>query len=609
MTTDRVVSFFAADGMLPAPIHRCAKRRWQHAAWLLSLWLTALSAAYGDGLHGEVIITGIGGKAAVNVRAFLSIEKERNNPSLSKARLQRLHHRARQEIRHALQPFGYYRPHIEAELSWQGATWQAHYRIDPGEPVRIRRLQLDIVGEGSGDNGLRRAMQRFPLRVGDVLLHARYESGKQNLLQEALNRGYIKARFAAHEIRVFPEENVADIRLALDSGIRFRFGKVIFSDTVIDRLLLARYSDIQAGEPYSAARLVQLQNALFSTDYFSRVEITPQVEGTQDHEVPIYVDLKPSKRHRYSAGLGYGTDTGLRGSLGYINRRLNRRGHRLRSTLRLSQLQKSLSASYIVPFRNPRRDKWEFSASLINDHPDEDQEADSYILGASRTIGLGKYWLETLYLNYRRDSFRVGSRRDDSQLLLPGLSLERTRSWQNRRQITRGSRLSLDLRAARRGLLSDISLLQPQLTAKFIVPALLKRGRLILRGEVAATIIEGFVELPPSLRYYAGGDNSVRGYGYQSLSPRNDAGERIGGRQKLVGSIEYDYRFREKWSIAAFLDTGNAFDNWDDFDLEQGAGVGIRWLSPVGPLRIDLAEALSQPGRNFRLHIVFGPEL
>ncbi len=294
---------------------------------------------------------------------------------------------------------------------------------------------------------------------------------------------------------------------------------------------------------------------------------------------------------------------------GYTNRRLNRRGHRLRSTLRFSQLQKSLSASYIVPFRNPRRDKWEFSASLINDQPDEDRNADSYILGASRTIGLGKYWLETLYLNYRRDSFRVGSRRDDSRLLLPGLNLERTRSWQNRRQITRGSRLSLDLRGARRGLLSDVSLLQPQLAAKFIIPALLKRGRLILRAELAATIIQGFVELPPSLRYFAGGDNSVRGYGYQSLSPKNDAGERVGGRQKLAGSIEYDYRFREKWSVAAFLDTGNAFDDWDDFDLEQGAGIGIRWLSPVGPLRIDLAEALSQPGRKFRLHIVFGPEL
>ncbi len=595
--------------MLPPLRHRCANCRWRHAAWLLALWLTALSAAQGDGLRGKVIIDGIGGKLAANVRAFLSIEQERDNPHLSRARLQRLHHKAREEIRRALQPFGYYRPHIEATLNWQGTAWQARYRIDPGEPLRIRRLQLDIVGEGANDPGLQRLVKHFPLQVGDVLLHARYEAGKKHLLQRALNRGYIKARFTTHEIRVFPEENAADIRLVLDSGIRFRFGKVIFSDTVIDPRLLARYSDIRAGEPYSAARLVELQNTLFSTDYFSRVEITPQLEAVVDHQVPIHVDLKPSKRHRYSAGLGYGTDTGLRGSLGYTNRRLNRRGHRLRSTLRFSQLQKSLTASYIVPFRNPRRDKWEFSASLINDQPDEDRKEDSYILGASRTIAHGKYWLESLYLNYRRDSFRVGSKRDDTRLLLPGLNLERVRRRQDAQQIPWGSRLTLNLHGGHRSLLSSVTLLQPQLTAKFIVPALLKKGRLILRGEVAATLIEGFTELPPSLRYYAGGDNSVRGYGYQSLSPRNDAGERIGGRQKLVGSIEYDYRFRPKWSIAAFLDTGNAFDKWDDFDLEQGAGIGIRWISPVGPLRIDLAEAISQPGRNFRLHIVFGPEL
>ena len=578
-------------------------------AWLLILWLGILSGAMAAGLSGEVLIEGVHGKMADNVRAFLSIEQEKNRPDLSRPRVQRLHRKARAEIRRALQPFGYYRPRIEASLEWRDHKWRAHYRIDPGEPVRVRRLDLDLTGEGASDPRLQRALGHFPLREGAVLRHDRYEAGKRQLLQQALNRGYIQARFTTHEIRVHPARGVADIRLVLDSGMRFQFGELIFDDTVIDPRLLARYSDIRPGEPYSAARLVQLQNTLFSTDYFSRVEITPQLDAVKGRRVPVHVALRASKRHRYSAGLGYGTDTGARGSLGYANRRINRRGHQLRATLRLSQLQKSLGASYIIPFRNPRRDKWELSATLLNDHPDEDREEDSYILGASRTVGLSQYWLESLYLNYRRDSFRVGARRDDSRLLLPGMNLERVRSRQEGLQVRKGSRLSLDLRGAHAALFSDLTLFQPQVTAKLILPALSRRGRLMLRGAAAATFIRGFAELPPSLRFFAGGDNSVRGFAYQSLSPRNDQGERIGGRQKLVGSIEYDYRFREKWRVAAFFDSGNAFDEWNDFDLEQGAGVGLRWLSPVGPLRIDLAEALSRPGRNFRLHIVFGPEL
>ncbi len=112
-----------------------------------------------------------------------------------------------------------------------------------------------------------------------------------------------------------------------------------------------------------------------------------------------------------------------------------------------------------------------------------------------------------------------------------------------------------------------------------------------------------------SLRYYAGGDDSVRGYGYQRLSPRNADGDILGGKQKLVGSIELDYMFRDKWSAATFFDTGNAFDDWNDIGLEQGVGVGIRWYSPVGPLRIDLAKGISEPNSDLRLHIVFGPSL
>ncbi len=579
-------------------------------ATLLLAWCLLLPA---PGQGGEVIIEGLDKALSEAVLASIGIAAEQDNRRLSPARLQALHARAPEEIRRALQPFGYYRPRIEASLVQSPQDdrkdWRATYVIQTGDPVRIRKLNLDMVGEGAADRLLQKARRRFPLKEGEVFEHARYEAAKRRFLQQALSLGYINARYAIHEARVYPEEGAADIKLVLATGIRYQFGPIIFTDSVLDPALLARYSDIREGEPYSARRLLELQNALFGTDYFSRVEITPQLEDVAGRRVPVVVDLAPRKRHRYSAGLGYGTDTGLRGSLGYTNRRINRRGHRLRTTLRFSQLEENFTASYLIPFRNPRRDKWELSASFVNDHPDADREENSYILTVSRSVGRGRHWMETLRLRYRRDSFLVGSRRGDSKLLLPGFHLAWIRGDQDRFRIRRGGRLSMDLQAAHEKLFSDTSLLQPRLGVKFILPAGLQRSRILLRGEVATTFIDRFDRLPPSLRYFTGGDNSVRGYAYESLSPRNEKGERIGGRHELGGSIELDHRFREKWSAAIFWDFGNAFDDWSAPEIEQGAGFGIRWLSPLGPLRIDLAEAVSRPGRDFRLHLVFGPEL
>jgi translocation and assembly module TamA len=171
-----------------------------------------------------------------------------------------------------------------------------------------------------------------------------------------------------------------------------------------------------------------------------------------------------------------------------------------------------------------------------------------------------------------------------------------------------GNRISLELRGSHEMLALDTAFFQPMLTAK-LIQRITPRGRVILRSEVAGTVIDDFNELPPILRYYAGGDNSVRGYAYQDLSPVNASGERIGGKQKLVGSLEYDFRFKQRWSAAVFFDTGNAFNQWSKTNLKDGTGFGLRWHSPVGPLRFDIAWPISEPDPDPRIHVVFGPEL
>jgi translocation and assembly module TamA len=133
-------------------------------------------------------------------------------------------------------------------------------------------------------------------------------------------------------------------------------------------------------------------------------------------------------------------------------------------------------------------------------------------------------------------------------------------------------------------------------------------GRLMFRFDAGTTMTNDLDSLPTSIRYFAGGDQTVRGYRYESLGPENEAGDVIGGKHKLSVGLEYDFPIMDNWKLAVFTDTGNAFNDFADYELKTGAGIGVRWLSPIGPIRVDLASALDNDNK-LRLHITMGPDL
>jgi translocation and assembly module TamA len=155
--------------------------------------------------------------------------------------------------------------------------------------------------------------------------------------------------------------------------------------------------------------------------------------------------------------------------------------------------------------------------------------------------------------------------------------------------------------------MSDVSLLQGRATLKGIVPAGLG-ARLIAQLTLGATSTQDFARLPPELRFFAGGDRSVRGYGYQDLGDRDAEGLAIGGRYLATTSFEYEREFRPGWSAATFVDAG---DVWSEGrpQLEFGVGAGLRWQSPVGPIRIDVAHGFDEIAGGWQLHLSAGPDL
>ncbi len=573
----------------------------------LSGFLLLLTACAGSVAHGAgivVVIEGVEGELLENVRNSLSIEQYEDDANLSRNWVWRLHSKAVEEIHTALKPYGYYRPTVEKALLRLEDGWKASYTIDTGDVVPIGSADVQVLGEAQADPAFGKLLKEQPLLAGAPLDQVRYDKLKVGLQKLALELGYFDAEFTQHEIRLDLEAYEANIVLHFDSGPRYRFGPVTFEQNPLSEDFLDRYVRFKPGDAYSTSAVLSLQDALSGSDYFSSVDVNPRRDKAEGLQVPVDVNLEPGKRNKYGFGVGYGTDTGVRVSAGFERRRVNRRGHRLAAGVQLSQIKNSLSAKYLVPLKDPRTEQLAFSAGYF----DSDTEG---VISKTTTLGVtrsGKRWglNETIGLKFQREDFTAGDEDGTAFLLMP----EASWIWLRANDLTyttHGARLQFTLRGASESLLSDMSFLQARLQAKYI-RKVFAASRIILRGDAGTSLVPDFQDLPATVRFFAGGDQSVRGYAYESLGPDDANGDVIGGKHLLVGSVEYEQHIIDKWSAAVFFDTGNAIDDFSD-SLKSGAGVGVRWLSPVGLIRVDVASALSRDGNPLRLHLVIGPDL
>lgn len=576
---------------------------------LAPLLLTLLvSAAAADTVRVEV--EGVEGELRDNVRRHLSLVEARGDGDLEEGRIRRLHRRAEGEIAEALAPFGYYRPTVRSSLEREepaSTSWTATYGIDPGPPLRVDRLDVRVTGEGSGEPGFEALVRDFPLAEGDVLDQVAYEEGKEAFAEHAAEAGYLDAAFDVAAIRVDRPAYTSEVELVFDTGPRFRFGPVTFHQDFLDPDLLRGYVTFERGEPFDLDEILKLQNALSDSPYFARVEVLPDREAAEGAEMPVRVDLTPSARQKWTTGVGYGTDTGPRGRVGLDVRRVNRRGHRARGDVLGSGIEKSFVASYEVPGAYPRTDVVTYSLGY-RDLRTDTSDSQTGLAGVGLTRSRGD-WRESYALTFQREDFTVGLDSGVVDLLVPQTSWALTKA-DDRIFPSHGRNLDLLLRGAAEGVLSDATFVQARADAKY-VRTLAADVRLLGRATVGYTRTDDFRSLPPSIRFFAGGDRSVRGYGYQELGPTDEEGNVIGGEALVLASLEADWLFYERfgrWGLAAFVDTGNALDDLSG-DLESGAGAGLRWLSPIGLVRADAAWAVTEPGTPVRFHLSIGPDL
>ncbi len=568
------------------------------ATWLL------LAAAAAHALEIEVQVEGLDREQEANVRAFLSLEREKEREALTKGRMRLLHRQAPAEIRRALQPFGHFKPAIDSRLEQTNTGYRARYQIEPGPRIQLAKVEFNTTGPGRNDTLFAFGLD---LQPGTFLNQARYEKLKQQLLSDAIEAGYLDARYTIHQVRVDLDSYQASIRLQLETGPHYHFGEVRFIQDKLDPGFLARYLRFQPGDPFSHEQLLTLQSNLIDSEYFNHVEVRTLRDQAVADQVPIELLLSPNKPNRYRAGIGFSTDTGPRITLDWKRRLINREGHRMLSELRLSAPRSSLKTEYTIPLERPSQDSLSFSAQ--GDHYDTDSRLGvRLLLNSAHSIGLDNDWRRTIGIDYSYENFEVGAQDDNAFLLVPYLSWSQLHS-DSLDYIQRGHRIDFRLEGATQQLLSSTSYIQAHTNNKLIRGLGDGHWRILARAELGATLAEGLTDLPASKRFFAGGDNSVRGFGLDEIGPRDASGEVIGGRFLAVGSIELERLLTGKWSAAMFIDAGNAFDPDYDAEIHYSAGIGLRWHSPVGPVRIDLARTLSTDEAALRLHIVVGPEL
>lgn len=561
----------------------------------------------------KVDIHGVEGAERQNVEVRLSVMRYRDSKDLDEDIVRRLCNRIEGEVKSALRPFGYYEPTVAYDCPQSGKDWQVAIAIKPGEPVRVRSLRIEIQGPGSMDpvfDNVKVDKQRL-LREGMRLNHGAYEDLKGQMMRIAEGSGYREARLLTSEMDVDPKEHEAGIALVLDTGPRYSFGAVDIEQNSIRPSLMRRFLRFREGEPYSATQLLYTQFALDDSLYFSQVEVDAGDPDPDTLTVPVSIRADKS-RPTFSIGGGYATDTGVRGTFGWTDSRVNDRGHRFRVEVKASTRTRQVDSRYDIPIGDPALERFSIEGQNTYDEP-SDIKTSTTTLTPSVTRAHGR-WQTVTSLAATRTTTDEGANKKTSNLLVPGYVFASVpKDYLG--QVLFSRAFYAELLGSHTALGSDSNFLRLSMQSEHTFD-LDFAWHLLLRGQAGAAFVNRIGDLPGIYRFFAGGDRSVRGFAYNTLSPKelvteSDGTTRlqgVGGRYLLVGSAEIVRDLPRNWAVATFFDFGNAFNDVHD-KLESGVGVGVRYRLTGVSIGVDVARPLSTPDHKLRLHLNITPKL
>jgi len=543
-------------------------------------------------------IHGVKGELLSNLRYYLAAL-----PAIDSQKAEIREKKIELAIRQSMQAVGYYFPRITYTYPDANSD-NLLINIDPGKPIVIRQLEVILQGDAEQDPDFLKILSSLDLNVGDTLHHGKYENIKRRLKTLAATHGYFDAKIAKNEVQVYPSDRAADISIIFNSGHRYHYGAVVVDGIAQDKVIKPLFH-FKEGDAYDTRKLAELSQLLSQTRYFQVVDVHPEMKAIDDYNVPITVHLETKKPNQMETGLGFSTDEGPRVQWNWERPWVNDDGHRFSSQIKVAQTTQTVDFSYRIPNKNPIDDYYQFQTTYANVDQDDTR---------SQKIETGLHYWTTLMGRWQRDYFfktayekyEQGEDSGNSLLFLPGASISRVRSlggvdpyW--------GDQQSVSVMFSDPTWGSDTRFVKVWGKTKWL-RTVASKHRFIFRAEQGALLWGNLSEIPASQRFFTGGDQTVRGFGYESISPLDSSGKLSGALNESIGSVEYNYQVAQKWRVATFVDAGTATNDYKDH-WKVGTGIGGRWLTPVGQLRFDLAFGVSERQVPYRLHFALGPEL
>jgi translocation and assembly module TamA len=560
-------------------------------------------------------------KASVSAAAEIT---QYGKQDISAAQAERLYKNAGEQIAKALEAYGYYNARTEGELKETPQGWAAIIHVRPGERLQVGDYSVDVPSPARDEKEVARALAEFAPKSGQPFDSTAYEKSKAAVQAALFSVGYLDAKPIEHKVEVSRSANRAAIALKWDVGDRYRFGDVVFKGSQLNDGVLDRYVPWHKGDFYSQTKLLRLQQKLIDADYFAIVDVLPDKNQAKDGVIPVNVTLAPAKRDIYTAGVFIDSDIGPGIKGGWTRRWVNGRGHKAKVEAEIAQREKMLSGTYTIPLPGDNNRALNFGAAYRNIDT-ETIVSNTTRLTANET-SLWNGWLRTIGVNALSGTYTVANINGSSTVVYPEFSLTKKR-MDDDKFVRDGYSLSIDTTAS------------PGPSTRFVsaradatwIHAFGDWQRLVLRGSLGAMEVGNFDDLPPELRFFAGGDRSIRGYAYETIGPplpanlmpialaRCASGQTttdcnnliIGGTDLVVGSAEYQYFFTPTIGMATFVDAGDAFSGFNDYRTHIGTGLGVLWKSPVGMVRAYLGVPVNDPeGRHgVQLHLIIGPDL
>jgi translocation and assembly module TamA len=553
----------------------------------------------------------------------LDLMRWRGNARMDLEQLQRLVRVAPEQVKTLIATEGYYTPKVSSDLDTSGSTPVARVIVEPGQPTVVGDVDIELRGFAAADKGgttfdATTLRNRWTLGVGKRFRTADWEAAKRDLLRQVTQNRFPRAQLLDTSATVDPDSHRALLKVVIDSGPDVRFGKLEIEGLQrYPASIITNLNNIKPGEEYNQAALQALQGRLQDTGYFSGVEVSLDMSSVLNQQIsdlnqgegpqasapsgpttlPVLVRVTENKRKNVSLGVGYSTNTGARAQANYDD--LYVFGKRMKSSVLYEQRRQTAGVNFYWPTTSGG-----YSNSLGANYDRQNLEGQ---ITRTTSVTAKRAWgsplLErSLTLEALTEQTTIDDLPTTRANSLPLTFSITKRRLDNLLQPTRGYALNAQLGGAFLPVLTDEKFLRLYLRGVGYKP-LGPQGTLIVRTEFGAIGSKDKAGIPSTFLFRAGGDQSVRGYAYQSLGI--PVGTAIaGGRYLFTGSAEYDWWFKPPYGAAVFYDVGNAADNFSDLKPKVGYGVGARWRSPVGPLAVDVA--YGKAVKEVRLHFSLG---